>query len=71
VRPLGLENGRVSFSGSGPQKERILYGGKAKGEAGGVRYGLWGAGEGGGGDVWVWMCRISLGMVRLRYIRPK
>jgi hypothetical protein len=44
-----------------------LYGGMAKGVAGRVGSGLLGAGEGGGGNVWVWMCRISLGVVGLRY----
>jgi hypothetical protein len=36
-----------------------------------VRYGLCGAGEGGGGDIFVWLCRINLDMVGLRYIRNK
>jgi hypothetical protein len=30
-----------------------------------------GRGEGGGGDMRVWMCQISLGMVGLRYVRAK
>jgi hypothetical protein len=46
----------------------ILFGGKAKGVAGTVTYGLWYAGECGGEDVWLWMRRISLSMVGLRYV---
>jgi hypothetical protein len=39
--------------------------------AGRVRYGLQGAGEGGGGDRWVWMYCINLDTVGLRYVRAK
>jgi hypothetical protein len=42
-----------------------------RGEAGRVRYGLWGAVVGGGVDAWVWMCWIILGMVGLTYFRAK
>jgi hypothetical protein len=34
-----------------------------------IRYSLWGVEEGGGGDVWVWMCLIMLDVVGLRYVR--
>jgi hypothetical protein len=61
-----------SLSGSGPTKAGgVLNGGKAKWVAGRVVYGFWGEKEGGGGDMWVWMCRINLGMVGLRYVSVK
>jgi hypothetical protein len=41
--------GSVSHcQGQVPQQGRLLYGSKAKGVAGRVRYGLWGMGEGEG-----------------------
>jgi hypothetical protein len=63
--------GSLSGSGPGPTTGGILHGGKAKGVAGRVRYGLWVAGEGGGGDMRVWMCWSILDMTVLRYLRAK
>jgi hypothetical protein len=48
VAPEGWKTGGGSGRCQGPQQGWILYGGKAKGVAGRVRYGLWGTGEGGG-----------------------
>jgi hypothetical protein len=42
---------------------------KAKWVAGRGGYAISDAGGGGGADVWVWMSRIRLGMVGLRYDR--
>jgi hypothetical protein len=65
------EGSGCHFIGSGPEQGDILYVGKTKGVAGRVRYGLWGAGERGGADMWVWMCRSRLDMFGLRYVRAK
>jgi hypothetical protein len=51
VAPAGWKTGGASVGrcrGQGPQHGRNLYGGEAKGVAGGVRYGLWLARKGAG-----------------------